>query len=1366
MIKIGHIADLQVKNRDKNLYLPYFMNLKQIVELVRYREFDSLVIAGDLFEYPIPTESERKLIYNFVVDLVKLEHLKEIVIISGNHDLEKYKKKQQKADAFESDVTNNLPVLGVFTEMIKNINQEFDNKIIYMKESKIYDSKLDNVKYIAYSLEDGCNPDLSGINEDNINICVYHGMLKEYVDSVKLPVKNSVYESLDSLEIFPKNSLIMAGDIHLQLKYEGLNGQTFYYSGSTQQHTHNEGDFYNIMKVDGEVKVTFQHGEEKAMNEFIFKTGVPPTLNKIPLTNYVRYYTVEISEECNFEDVKEGFKKIFDLLTDKNMFGKKQNYMKIKSINKLIKNEYDIFDTLHNKYGANYNINFSFEYPKISTTSIVTNETVKEVIKSVTEEVEGDVDDITLSKDNIDKLILKNDDIVKLFEDVLNTQLDSVKIEDVDRDTIKNDTLAIFKQELKNRNAEKRYDIVFKNIKCTGFMGLGENDINLDIPGIVRILGTNGIGKTTLFKMIRWVISGELLEGMKSNTVVKNNLLVFNKDLPDVDDLSVTLDITINNVPVSVTRSLHRTWKNTATKEQKYAKNWEEYVTGVDRNIKITINPGTEKAKTLVGENAELNIKIWFGDTINNIMFLNQSKIESFMHSEPDKLNKIVLNYIGVDYIQKLEDNLDEVKEKLLSEVTKPKLGKEDIQISITDAEVFLKKSKEKLEELKQNDLDNVKYKIEELEKILEDYNKKLVDIGNVPELLDKNNKKLEQLTHDIDNFDFMELKQRILFDEKEPELSEEKKDLLNKIADKIKTIDELIQKKDEEILIEKDCITSNIDLLKKSCTKYEDNIKENIDNCNGDILVAEGDIKKEKENILKAIDDVINKRKEINHNLTKEKYDFMSEENKYNEKINENLKVIESGICPTCKRPLSDDYESHKQKILEENKYLENQVVDLNKKIVELNSKIDVENEEILIFTTFYGNIKDIKSSDDFDDMDKFLNYFNEYKDDLLGIKEYYKIIETKQSSINKLTHILNCVLSFEKLSNGINIENIEGIEQEYENVLNKTIKNVLEALKGNLIKEKELRDLLETDKSNKQKLEQKVKEVNDELTQKKSEYFERLKKVENDNKHIDLENEIVREHNKKKDLMSNEKTIVSKEIDNLNSKLPLFEQYNKERLENQNKLTEQKNYLATINEDITKYTLEVSNNENNLKKFQQMYDDYIKYQKNQIVWKIYNKLIKNGFRDIVFEYYRCFLNNTLNNLLEDVNFKLYWDSNNKLFMVNATNGVVSYQPVILSSGMETSFLGLSLIYTIHLLNVKNSISHIFIDELSGTLSKGDNLTYNAKNYQELFIKILNKFNEKTIFIVDHNIDNLFETLTYEVYRNFGDNSSKFRTL
>ena len=133
---------------------------------------------------------------------------------------------------------------------------------------------------------------------------------------------------------------------------------------------------------------------------------------------------------------------------------------------------------------------------------------------------------------------------------------------------------------------------------------------------------------------------------------------------------------------------------------------------------------------------------------------------------------------------------------------------------------------------------------------------------------------------------------------------------------------------------------------------------------------------------------------------------------------------------------------------------------------------------------------------------------------------------------------------------------------------------------------------------------------------------------------------------------------------------------------------------------------------------------------------------------------------------MLSDLNFKLYWDTNGDLYMVEISNGQQTFRPVQLVSGMQTAFLGLSLIYTICMLNVKNNISHLFIDELSGTLNTGKELVEKEDiiNFQEQFVLLINKFTNKYVWIIDHNINNMFETQTLEVVR--GEKGGKYITV
>jgi hypothetical protein len=154
-------------------------------------------------------------------------------------------------------------------------------------------------------------------------------------------------------------------------------------------------------------------------------------------------------------------------------------------------------------------------------------------------------------------------------------------------------------------------------------------------------------------------------------------------------------------------------------------------------------------------------------------------------------------------------------------------------------------------------------------------------------------------------------------------------------------------------------------------------------------------------------------------------------------------------------------------------------------------------------------------------------------------------------------------------------------------------------------------------------------------------------------------------------------------------------------------------------------------------------------------MAWTIYENLIKNKFKSVVFGYYKSFLNLFLSELLDNVDFSLYWDESNELIMAKNKHGRTVYQPVFQASGMETGFLGLALVYTFYIINMRNSVNIVFIDELSGTLNTGEDLDYPAENYQELFVLMLSKFKTVNRFIVDHNIKNLYETTTYLVSPN-----------
>ena len=92
--------------------------------------------------------------------------------------------------------------------------------------------------------------------------------------------------------------------------------------------------------------------------------------------------------------------------------------------------------------------------------------------------------------------------------------------------------------------------------------------------------------------------------------------------------------------------------------------------------------------------------------------------------------------------------------------------------------------------------------------------------------------------------------------------------------------------------------------------------------------------------------------------------------------------------------------------------------------------------------------------------------------------------------------------------------------------------------------------------------------------------------------------------------------------------------------------------------------------------------------------------------------------------------------------------------RPVMFVSGMQTIMAGLALIQTRAKMNQSKSVNFIFIDEISGVLNDGKDVSYEADNFKKLMSDLLQVIARTTsIYIVDHVIENLNENRILEVY-------------
>lgn len=1246
-IKILHTADIQVQCRDKNLKVSYEKALKNIEEVLKTESIDVYLIAGDLFEYAVSNEIEKKILYQHLSRALTIDTLKEIVIMAGNHDLEKMKHVKENEEEENS--------INTFAETINALDDEYARKLNYLKRAVPTPSFAHpSLVWYPYSLEDQLSlKDCPNIAIENIEelrmqgkyvVTIFHDILKEYATSVKLPLTRQRMDSLYGMEDF-HTPVILAGDIHLDWEYTDEKGKRFVYPGSPVQRNFGEGSYFRVGKdvitVDADKKYVKIH-------EFDPDRLTLESTGKIELTDMVTYNTVETLQDVTIESFFTSLEKIIDNFK----YGKEQTFIKLKLSNIFVSRELEIHKLITMKTRDRKRVNIEVTYAKfVNTSSTSMIDKILGVTENTDENVTEDQQENNTDTDagmepTFDNLVLNDKQLRKLFMHVLDSRFEKVAKEyAADKKFLMRvyaSVMELFDQEINEcLSGVKKINVELESVECNNFMSLGSNKIILNAPGITRVIGTNGIGKTTLYNMLRWTIRNMVFEGMSKAQVKKNTLIAFNNKLPEIDDVAVILHMRVNNVPVTITRKAQRTWKRNVTMEQKLSLEWKEQIQTVTSELEITIHKETGD-KTFIGDQAQMYIDAWFGDAPETIMFINYVKILQTLNTSPKELNDLILNFIGVDYLDKMESRIPSIKENLM--ITRPKRVKEEIKASIIDKEQAIDKTTNLIKEKNtvvdniNNEIKNTRVrlndKIEELQ-VFGDLEKNIVDKGNLLE-----NTKLK-----IRVFDTWEIKQPVPFDAKAPDVPD--MSIIEKeISDKDFDKERLVVKKEslEKKLVEtRGMLISNYNETMTTVGAARDQMKESIT------------VKTRQLQDLETL--VVSKSSEIS-----------------------------SGVCPTCNRPYDDP-----------------ELFELKKR--QAQAEIEKAKEDIVLC-----------KRDREERQDKYELIAKKYLDlqtarDLLSMDNYDAISEVNDARLSML--------------------------------------NVIKTLKREIIETGEL--IVKTEHDIKL-LNARKETINTTYTRELKLYNDAVMENTRINNEIQEHNNKVADHNKELDQLKHDAEMLQVEFDTLKSKLTSFDIIKNEKKKIEEEIQVMENTQRKENESLTMMKVDLNQLTNDLQVLNKELEDFMTYVVNNQIFTLYNNLVKTDFKVIVFEYYRNFLNNSLNNLLEDVNFKLFFNNDSELYMIRMGDGNVTYTPCQQTSGMETVFLGLSLIYMMSVLNIKNSINLICIDELSGQLNNGKGLTYEAKDYCDLFVKILSRFTKKNIIIVDHQIDNMFETLRYEV--------------
>lgn len=1244
--KIVHTADIQVQSREKNLSISYNKCLQDIEDNIIKLKAEIYLITGDLFEYAISNETEKKLMYQHLSRVLTIDTLKEVVIMAGNHDLEKINRKKENEEEENS--------INTFAETINALGDQYAKKLNYLKYSKPTPSiATDKLVWLPYSLEDGLAIRSSAADTvkalEESGKCVvtlYHDILKEYVDETKLPVQKSKYETLCGMSDF-HTPLTIAGDIHLNWNYASEDGKRFYYCGSPIQRNFGEGSYFKV----GE-KVMHVAADKKVVKVFIFDSDSLKIqfCNDLAINDYVAYNTIETLLNVKPENLFDNI----DTIISNIKFGKEQTFIKFKLSNVFISYELELRKLMFEKTSDYKRVNIDVSYDKFVNTNDHTN--VERILATTTgeesietnEQTSQESLDVLTDTPTLDNLILTDIQLKKLFTYTLDERMNKlIKEYGNDKETLSliyGKILDTFVDELSNCiNQQTRLNIELQSIKCNMFMSLGENDIVINAPGITRISATNAVGKTTLFHMIRWTIRGELYEGMNRAQVKKNTLLVFNNKRGDLDDLTTQLKLHINNSDITITRFASRTWKRGVTEEQKIALNWRDFIQTVTMSVKLHIhNTVTNKEQELVGDAAQQYINTWFGDAPETIMFVNYVKILQTLGMPSKELNQIILNFIGVDYLDKLEINLPIIKDSLM--VEKPKRSKEEIMDDIKQADNTIAETDKSITEntARKNEIDE-KHTV--LNEELSSVHSELEKLGDVNENISIKTRELGVVENTIRIFEIQEKKEKPQFERVIPQ------------APDTSTMDNRI----EELNVRKTETETSFNATQTQITELKSELESNYVNIIETVTNA-------KTAIESKINELISTRTQAENSI------LVKQEE------------IKSGVCPTCKRPYDDAaaFEEKKNHLLSE-------IESLKQEVNETSQLIESQR----------------------------------YKVELIKVK-----IEKLKFNY-KLVCSLNLSATTEDNDDrNVMINNLKTLAQKCDEI------KVSSATLNDEIRKQQLEKDAATAKYTSE-----LKSYNDALLL----YNKECNEIDAYNAKVDEQTLQLSQH-------KTTHALITKDIETLRTLLPLYEATKEKQTKLKGEIAEVTLQQRQTEEITTRLAVEKTNAQNKKQNLETEYNNCLRYQINNQIYKVYSQIITSDFKQIVFEYYRNFLNNSLNVLLEDVNFKLFFNNDSDLYMISLKDGVCSYTPCQQVSGMESVFMGLSLIYMMSVLNIKNSISLICIDELSGQLNDGKNLTYDAPDYCELFVKIVNKFKEKNVLIVDHQIKDMFETLKYEV--------------
>lgn len=924
-----------------------------------------------------------------------------------------------------------------------------------------------------------------------------------------------------------------------------------------------------------------------------------------------------------------------------------------------------------------------------------------------------DIQSDTIVGESIDvDSLISIDKIKEIAADFVSKKVGTSRsIPKEDKEAVQRDIVNMFNQELDFfERSNHNLNVIPLSLDLSNFMALGD-DVHIDFNnGITKISGSNGTGKSTLYNAIKWLWTDYVYLSQKSNYKKENALMLFNNKRPNVDTVYGKIVQLVNGSELIIQKSIERTWKKDTTNEDKISENWMEFCDMPSVEYVVEWNDkrytGTEAIDLLYSIFGSLS-------NIQRTLFATAPSLFNIINTSTSELNDEILYNLGLNFFEQMYDRYDTLRSQTLDNLAKPSQSVSELNELINEQETKQASLTEDISTMKQeqssleSDKESV---IAEIDKLKE--SKYKINVQDLDELNSNLQKTNLQISDTERNITVRKEKITKITEEYENQEVEKNIEALHSKIDELATRQtDTVQKKNES---EKDILKLDNEYNKR-IAEIQNSAKDKVIELNNKINDAKNALysvnqEKQEENHKQSMF-MINYNNAIERGNTEKnaKNSEITNKNKnLSEKQAELTKQLEQikseKVCPHCGRTHTEESLAFAFK----NKEMLSDEIEQISKMIEDNTK----------------QLQDICSEFDAKFADAEQKKEKAIKLHEAAIKKFEEKTKAIESDMNALYD--------EKAS----------LKQEMIEALNSDSHlNEITAEKTSTAAIIEKYDIL-------------LESLGTELTDAKSK-LDTFIELRNEFDSISSINALVNADNEKLTILNESKSRTENQIATIQSQLEknaeidkLIDSITKTKFE---PIVEKINKLMSELHDLD---IELAQSKQKVSEYQNLIHDAIQYRIKDSSMRIYKQIIgKNGLPTYIFDLIRPNLNESLNEMLNGLGFVLQFNESNELKMIKLDDNMQIKQSVAFSSGMESTFLGLSLLYVLKTKNISKKLSILFIDEVTGALNDGSDLSYQAKNYQALFKQLLHKMKTSfNIFIIDHVIKNLDEDIRYEV--------------